>query len=85
MLGKKPLFIKREELPEVIDDDSIDFHQDPEYATFDEWKERKYIVMKGEKSYRKDNGVAVFHRDQTREMSNHDDSVEDLYHWPDHQ
>ena len=70
MLGKRPSFIKNDKLPGVIDNNDVsslmDKKRTPEYATFDEWKERGYSVMKGEKSYQKQNGVSLFHKNQVR-------------------
>lgn len=84
MLGKKPLFIKNDKLPKIIDDKSIGLFKDgriPEYATFDEWKAMGYTVMNGEKSYRKENGVAVFHKGQTTETRHYDDCLDEWDWW----
>ena len=35
-----------------------------EYRTFDEWKKLGFVVMRGEKSHKKIDGVAVFSRNQ---------------------
>lgn len=69
MLGRKPSFIKNEALPKVINNiEEPKRSRNPEYATYDEWQMRGFVVMKGEKSYRRENGVAVFHKDQVEEM-----------------
>jgi hypothetical protein len=67
MLGKKPPFIKNDTMPKMFDNGVsclADKNRIPEYATFAEWKQRGYSVMKGEKSYQKQDGVALFHKDQ---------------------
>jgi hypothetical protein len=70
LTSKRPSFIKDDKLSKVVDNDDVSVLVDkgkvPEYATFDEWKERGYSVMKGERSYQKQNGVPLFHRDQVK-------------------
>lgn len=68
IMNKRPSFIKDDELSSIIDNDEAPIEDEfPEYATFDEWQDLGYNVMKGERSCKKQNGVAVFHRDQVVE------------------
>ena len=73
-MNRKPSFIKNEELSPVIDNDSVPKKGEvPEYETYEGWQELGYQVMRGEKSYHKIDGVAVFHRDQVKDMEDEDD------------
>lgn len=72
-MNKRPSFIKDEELSPVIDNDNVPKKgRIPEYATYGEWNKLGYQVMKGEKSYCKQEGVIVFHRDQVKKKVSRD-------------
>lgn len=66
--SKRPSFIKDDKLSSAIDNsDAPEVDEFPEYATYEEWRDLGYNVIKGEKSRKKQNGVPVFHQDQVRD------------------
>ena len=84
MNSKKPSYIKdinfinNGTISEVLDKSKA-----PEYASFNEWCERGYSVMKGEKANIRENGVPLFHRDQVKRALEcygpDDDGYDDFY------
>lgn len=70
LYSKKPSYIKDVNFTNNgTTSEVLDKSKAPEYASFNEWRERGYSVMKGEKANIRENGVPLFHRDQVKYTS----------------